>query len=68
MGDSGFKSFNVIVAILYEHYDEVFNCFVNRATNAFAESFNAKIKAFKVNLRGAVEIKFFMFRLSKIYA
>lgn len=33
---SVFKSFNVIVATLYEHYDEVLNFFVNRATNAFA--------------------------------
>ena len=40
------KSFNVIAATLYELYDEVLNFFVNRATNAFAESFNAKIKAF----------------------
>ena len=45
--NSGFKSFNVIAATLYEHYDEVLNFFVNRATNAFAESFNAKIKAFR---------------------
>ena len=66
--DSGFKSFNVIAATLYEHYDEVLNFFVNRETNAFAESFNAKVKAFRAALRGVVDIKFFMFRLSKIYA
>lgn len=29
-----FKSFNVIAATLYEHYDEVLNFFVNRSTNA----------------------------------
>ncbi|WP_370242231.1 transposase [Alloprevotella sp. OH1205_COT-284] len=39
--DSGFKSFNVIAATLYEHYDEVLNFFVNRVTNAFTEFFNA---------------------------
>lgn len=50
--DSGFKSFNVIAATLYKHYDEVLNFFVNRATNTFAESFNAKIKAFRASLRG----------------
>ena len=66
--NSGFKSFNVIAATLYEHYDEVLSFFVNRATNAFAESFNAKIKAFRATLRGVADIKFFMFRLSKIYA
>ena len=62
--DSGFKSFNVIAATLYEHYDEVLNFFVNRATNAFAESFNAKIKAFRAALRGVTDIKFFLFRLT----
>ena len=46
----------------------VLNFFVNRSTNAFAESFNAKIKAFRAAVRGVVDIKFFMFRLSKIYA
>ncbi|WP_308761849.1 transposase [uncultured Bacteroides sp.] len=66
--ESGFKSFNVIAATLYEHYDEVLNFFVNRATNAFAESFNAKIKAFRAALRGVTDIRFFLFRLTKLYA
>ena len=66
--NSGFKRFNVIAATLYEHYDGVFNIFVERATNAFAESFNAKIKVFRATLRGVADIKFLMFRLSKIYA
>ena len=35
---------------LYEHYDEALNLFANRAANAFAESFNAKIKAHPINL------------------
>ena len=65
---SGFKSFNVIAGTLYEHYDEVLNFFVNRATNAFAESFNAKIKAFRASMRGVTDIKFFLFRLAKLYA
>ena len=58
----------LIAATLYEHYDEVLNFFVNRATNAFAESFNAKIKAFRAALRGVTDIKFFLFRLTKLYA
>lgn len=68
VGESGFKSFNVIAATLHGHYDEVLNFFVNRATNAYAESFNAKIKAFRTALRGVTDIKFFLFRLSKLYA
>ena len=68
MGESGFKSFNTIAGTIYEHYDEILNFFVNRSTNASAESFNAKIKAFRASLRGVIDIKFFLFRLTKIYA
>jgi len=66
--DSEFKSFSTISATIYEHYDEILNFFINRSTNASAESFNAKIKAFRALLRGVTDMKFFLFRLSKIYA
>jgi len=66
--DSGFKSFNTISATVYVHYPEILNFFNNRSTNASAESFNAKIKAFRSTLRGVVDTSFFMFRLAKIYA
>lgn len=68
VAESEFKSFNTIAATVYEHYDEILNFFFNRATNASAESFNAKIKAFRASLRGVVDRKFFLFRLTKIYA
>ena len=67
VGESGFKSFNTIAGTIYEHYDEILNFFINRSTNASAESFNAKIKAFRASLRGVIDIKFFLFRLTKIY-
>ena len=67
VGESGFKSFNTIAGTIYEHYDEILNFFVNRSTNASAESFNAKIKAFRASLRGVIDIKFFLFILTKIY-
>ena len=66
--DSGFKSFNTISATIYEHYEDILNFFVNRSTNASAESFNAKMKAFRTSLRGVADIKFFLFRLANIYA
>ncbi len=66
--ESGFKSINTIAGTIYEHYDEILNFFVNRSTSASAESFNAKIKAFRASLRGVIDIKFFLFRLTKIYA
>ncbi len=66
--EAGFHSFNVIAATFYEHYDDILNFYVNRSSNAAAESFNAKIKAFRASLRGIVDEKFFLFRLAKIYA
>lgn len=66
--DSGFKSFNTISATIYAHYDKILNFFNNRSTNASAESFNAKIKAFRATQRGVRDVNFFLFRLCKIYA
>lgn len=68
VAESEFKSFNTISATLYSHYPEVLNFFDNRSTNASAESFNAKIKAFRATQRGVTDIPYFLFRLSKIYA
>jgi transposase len=68
VAESEFKSFNTIAATVYEHYEEILNFFINRSTNASAESFNAKIKAFRATLRGVVDIDFFLFRLTNIYA
>ncbi|WP_317129527.1 transposase [Bacteroides caecimuris] len=42
--------------------------FVNRSTNAAAEAFNDKIKAFRASFRGVVDMRFFLFRLAKVYA
>ncbi len=36
--------------------------------HAYAESFNAKIKAFGTQFRGLRNIDFFLFRLSKLFA
>ncbi len=66
--EAGLHSFNVIAATFYEHYDEILNFYNNRASNAMAESFNAKIKLFRANLRGVADKKFFLFRMAKLYA
>ena len=67
VADAEFKSFNTIAATVYEHHEEILNFFVNRSTNASAESFNAKIKAFRASLRGVADMKFFLFRVAKIW-
>lgn len=68
VAESEFKSFNTISATIYTHYAGILNFFDNRSTNASAESFNAKLKAFRFMLRGVTDIKFFLYRVSKIYA
>lgn len=52
----------------HEHYNEILNFYNNRSSNAMAESFNAKIKLFRTNLRGVVDKKFFLFRIANLYA
>jgi transposase len=66
--EADFKSFNTISATVYSYYPEILNFFDNRSTNASAESFNAKIKAFRATQRGVTDIPFFLYRLSKNYA
>ncbi len=66
--EAGMHSFNVIAATFYEHYDEILNFYNHRSSNAMAESFNAKIKLFRANLRGVADKKFFLFRIAKLYA
>lgn len=65
---SGIKSFNTVRNSIQHHYLSILNYFTNRSTNASAESFNAKIKAFRSQFRGVRNIKFFLYRLAKIYA
>ena len=66
--EAGLHSFNIIAATFYEHYDDILNFYNNHSSNALAESFNAKIKLFRANLRGVVDKKFFLFRITKIFA
>ena len=68
VGESDYKAFNDIAVAMYDREDEILNYFVNRSTNAAAESLNAKIKQFRAQLRGIIDQKFFLFRLTKIYA
>jgi transposase len=62
------KEFNSVVNSIQHHFDNIMNFFNNRNTNANAESFNSKIKNFRANLRGVTDVKFFLFRLQKLFA
>ncbi len=58
---TGFKAFNTIANAITINYKSILNYFVNRSANASAESFNAKIKAFRAKFRGVKNVEFFLF-------
>ena len=62
------KCFHIVLDTFKENYLTIMNYFDNRSTNASAESFNAKVKAFRNQFRGVRDISFFIFRLAKIFA
>lgn len=64
----GSNEFNKVLETFENHNDTIINYFERRLTNASAESFNAKIKAFRTQFRGVGDIKFFMFRLSTLFS
>ena len=66
--EAGLASFRTLARTIQTHYLGILNFFNNRATNAAAESFNAKVKAFRNSMRGVRDIQFFLFRLAKLYA
>ena len=60
-----------VLDTFFNHCTTILNYFEERLTNASTESFesfNAKIKAFRSQLRGGADVKFFMFRLASLYA
>lgn len=65
---SNIQEFNTALNSLEYNMENILNFFDNRSTNANAESFNSKIKGFRANLRGVTDVKFFLFRLEKIFA
>jgi transposase len=66
--DLKMKEFNTVLNSIENHMENILNFFDNRSTNANAESFNSKIKLFRANLRGVTDVKFFLFRLGKLFA
>jgi transposase len=62
------KFFKSVTETMKNNYGTIVNYFENRSTNASAESFNAKIKAFRTQFRGVTDIPFFIYRLTKLFA
>ena len=61
------KFFKSVITTMQNNYAKITNYFVNRSTNAAAESPNTKVKVFRVQQLGITDIPFFIFRLSKLY-
>jgi len=66
--DMKIDQMNSAVYSILNHMNGILNFFDNRSTNAYAESFNSKIKGFRANLRGVTDVKFFLFRMEKLFA
>ena len=62
------NEFNTVAKTVTNNLNNILNFFNYRNTNANAESFNAKVKLFRANLRGVIDTKFFLFRLTKLFA
>lgn len=62
------KELNTAARSIQYHLDNILNFFDNRNTNAFAESFNSKIKLFRANCRGVKDTTFFLFRIATLFA
>jgi transposase len=65
--EENIEPFLVAAESIKAYEDTILNYFNNRSTNASAESFNAKLKGFRTLVRGVRDIKFFLFRVSKLY-
>jgi transposase len=68
VGKFGETQFNRLPETFENHNNTIVNYFNDRLTNASAESFNAKIKAFRGQFRGVGDISFFMYRLAMLYS
>lgn len=61
------EPFQVAAESIKAYEDTILNYFHHRSTNAAAESFNAKLKGFRGLVRGVRDVKFFLFRVAKLY-
>lgn len=65
---SGIASFESVARSIAAHHPYILHYFDNKSTNASAEFFNAKLKAFRSIFRGVRDTQFFLYRVMKLYA
>lgn len=66
--EKNIDSFMVAAESIRLHETTILNYFLNRSTNASAESFNAKLKNFRTVVRGVRDKKFHLFRVARLYS
>jgi transposase len=66
--EKDFDAFNTAAESIRWHETTILNYFIDRSTNASAESFNAKLKSFRSVVRGVRDRAFHLFRVAKLYA
>lgn len=64
---TGFDSFITAMESIKSREGTILNFFLHRATNASAESFNAKLKGFRALVRGVTDREFFLYRIKTFY-
>ncbi|BAP33864.1 IS1167 family transposase [Chryseobacterium sp. StRB126] len=64
--ESDLRSFNMLKKTFMVHYNDILNYFNSRSTHASAESFNVKVKNFRLQFRGVKDKTFFLFRLTQL--
>jgi transposase len=62
-----YSSFRTVSKSIQAHKDTILNFFPKRITNAMAECFNSKVKAFRAMFRGVKDLSFFLYRVSMIF-
>ena len=66
--EKDFESFITAAESIRWRETTILNYFIDRSTNASAESFNAKLKSFRSVVRGVRDRAFHLFRVAKLYA
>lgn len=66
--EKNIESFITAAESIDNHKETILNFFNHRTTNALAESFNSKLKAFRSIFRGIRDLNFFIYRVSLIFA
>ncbi|WP_245693344.1 transposase [Salinimicrobium catena] len=61
--EAGFRSFNTVANSIKLNYSTILNYFHNRSTNASAESFYAKIKAFRSQFKGVKKCRILLVQI-----